>query len=105
MSAALGDMHHLALELESSPAEVPSNRLRQTETPVYSGQVLDLLVQKIADIARFTESIADQLPASLEVDVAESFRKMHLRDLVTALSFGPVSKGPASDGKIEFFDH
>ncbi|MGB5560607.1 MAG: hypothetical protein WBN04_21655 [Paracoccaceae bacterium] len=100
---ALRDTQHLALELEDAIIDARTGATDAQTTPHQSGQVLDLLVQRIADLARFSDGLADLMAADIKVNPQGAFDRTQLRDLVSVLRFGTPALASRPAASVDLF--
>ena len=96
---ALRDTRNLALELEDAIIEARTGAAKAQAGSLQSGQMMDLLVQRIADLARFSDGLADLMAEDNKVDPQSALDRTQLRDLASVLRFGSpalVSRPAAS---------
>jgi len=103
LSVALQHTRDLGLELEEHMLDICSGEGRVAKSTEHSLQKMDLLVQKLADLGRFSNGLADLVSQEVEVNPKDALGSMHLRDMAFILESGETATTIRSEGVVDLF--
>ncbi|MGB8623848.1 MAG: hypothetical protein WCD16_13620 [Paracoccaceae bacterium] len=103
LADALRDTGQLGLGLERTLVDVARHGNRAEPVSRQAAQDMDLLLQRLDDLSRFSDDLATQVERQVTVHPATVLSRVRLSGLVHALR-DPDKENPGrSDGSVELF--